>query len=469
LVSEPPRPAQSGAPRSAPRTLLTGWGRTAPTGAQVVHPTPGAVDELAERVRNAGRRGVLARGLGRSYGDAAQNAGGTVLDMTALDRIRSTDFDTGVVDVEAGVSLETLMRIGLPQGWFVPVTPGTRFVTVGGAIAADVHGKNHHADGSFAQHVERIELLDGNGELRVVTPESTPDLFWATAGGMGLTGVIVSARIRLIPVRTAYMSADIERCRDLDDVMSRLSEGDDRYRYTVAWLDNVATGAQLGRGALIRGDHATLDQLPERRRAHARRFAPGQPLKVPAWAPIPSGLLNARTVGLLNAVWWRKHPMHKRGDIESITSFFHPLDMIGDWNRGYGPRGFLQYQYVVPFGAEDVVRESLERLAEVRAPSFLTVLKRFGPGDPGPLSFPREGWTLALDFPAGIPGLPAVLDRLDERVVEAGGTLYLAKESRVRPELLPAMYPRLDEWRKVRDAVDPHGVFSSDLSRRLGL
>ena len=405
---------------------------------------------------------MVARGLGRSYGDAAQNAGGLVVDATGLVGVHAFDADTGVVDLDAGVSLDALLRWFVPRGWFIAVTPGTRFVTVGGAIAADVHGKNHHRDGTFCAAVDAMTLRTPSG-VHEVSPEQEPELFWATAGGMGMTGVITRARLRLTPISTAWMRIDIERAADLDDLMSRMESGDDAYRYSVAWIDALGRG----RGVLARGDHATGDDLDLPRRKTPLQYIPSQRLTAPPWAP--SGLVRPSTARLLNEAWYRKPPTQATGRLESIPAFFHPLDGIAGWNRMYGSRGFLQYQLVVPFAAGEVVRLAIRRLDEGGCPSVLAVLKRFGDANPGPLSFPTPGWTLALDIPVGPPRLAAILDELDVAVAEAGGRIYLAKDSRMRPELLPAMYPRLPEWRAICDRVDPDHRLQSDLSRRVGL
>ncbi|MFI8088153.1 FAD-binding protein [Streptomyces sp. NPDC086080] len=444
---------------------VTGWGRTAPTAARLIRPR--TYEEAALAVRGCGARGGIARGLGRAYGDAAQNAGGAVLDMTALDRVHAIDADGGTVLCDAGVSLHRLMEVLLPLGWFVPVTPGTRYVTVGGAIGADIHGKNHHVSGSFSRHVLSLELLTADGEVRTVVPGMP--LFEATAGGMGLTGVILTATIRLQPVETSLMSVDTERADDLDDLMARLADTDHRYRYSVAWIDLLARGRATGRAVLTRGDHAPLDALPHGARARRDPLA-FRTARLPAPPSyVPEGLLSRTTVGLFNELWYRKAPRARTGQLQRIPAFFHPLDGVPHWNRVYGRSGFVQYQFVVGHGRQDALRRIVRRISARRCPSFLAVLKRFGEADPGWLSFPVPGWTLALDIPAALPGLGGFLDELDEEVAAADGRVYLAKDSRLRPELLAAMYPRLADFRALRAELDPRQVFTSDLSRRLHL
>ncbi|TWP38614.1 FAD-binding oxidoreductase [Leekyejoonella antrihumi] len=455
--------ARAGDPaRAGVRRSLTGWGRTAASVADVF--TVDDDEQVAMLVGSAGRRGVLARGLGRSYGDAAQNAGGLVLDMTARRAILQVDEATGVVEVEAGVSMDQLIRELLPLGWFVPVSPGTRQVTVGGAIAADVHGKNHHRDGSFGAHVQELTLVTGDGRVRRVV--AGEPLFWATVGGMGLTGVILRARIRMKCVRTSTLLVDTRRCANLDDVLAQM-EDDDRYDYSVAWVDCLARGAALGRSVLTRGRFATVDELPAPRRDHPLTFTSRTRLAAPpGW---PNGLLNRYSVGAFNEAWFRKAPRARMGQPQSVGAFFHPLDGVAGWNRIYGSSGFLQYQVLVPLDSPDAIRQVVASFSSNGLASFLSVLKRMGSGNPGYLSFPRPGWTLTLDIPAGDPATGMLLDRLDEKILEVGGRSYFAKDSRMTARSAHAMYPRLSEWREVRDRFDPNGVFTSDLARRVQL
>lgn len=444
---------------------LTGWGRAGASVAHVIRPAD--VPAVTAALVGAGLRGATARGLGRSYGDAAQNGGGLVLDTTAIDYVGPVDAQGRIV-AGGGASLSALIAPAIAAGWFLPVTPGTRHVTVGGAIASDVHGKNHHRDGTITQHVESITLLFPSGETRAVTPESDAELFWATAGGMGLTGIILEARIRLTPAPTRFITVDTYRTRNLDQTMSLMTEYDVRTRYSVSWIDLVTTGAQLGRGVLTCGDHAPLDALTPGTRDDARQWKPRPAPPVP---PVfPSQVVNRLTSRLFNEAWFRKAPAERLGELMPLETFFYPLDIVDRWNRVYGPRGFVQWQCVLPFGEEARLRRIVEAFVAGPVPAALAVLKRFGAANPGPLSFPLPGWTLAVDLPAARGDtLAAFLDGLDREVVEGGGRIYLSKDARMRPEWLDVMYPRLDEWRAVQSRVDPSGRLTSDLDRRLGI
>jgi decaprenylphospho-beta-D-ribofuranose 2-oxidase len=429
---------------------------------------PSGLEQIQALIQAASPASLIPRGLGRAYGNPAQCAGGTVLELAAFDQIR-LDPSSGTVTAGAGVSLDALLRALVPAGFFLPVTPGTRNVTVGGALAADVHGKNHHGEGSFASHVMRLQLVDGQGLVRELSPDdpASAAAFWATAGGMGLTGVITEVSFRLIPIETSLISVDTDRYSDLDALMAAMVEADTRYRYSVAWVDSLHPG---GRGVLTCGDHASLEQLRQQAPELADNPLAYDPKALASAPPfLPGGLLNTWTVRAFNETWFRKAPRHRVGELQAISPYFHPLDGVGDWNRIYGPAGFLQYQFAIPDSASQLVGETLAALRKIGAPSFLTVLKRFGPSNPGPLSFPIPGWTLAADVSAAIPGLFETLDQLDQAVAAAGGRLYLAKDSRQSATMLERSYPRLAEWREQRALLDPREVFSSDLARRVQL
>ncbi len=463
--------------------VLSGWGRTNPSSAQVVLPDgPDGVAQLlgagvtpepmaasrqsAALGDRAGGRPLIARGLGRSYGDAAQCAGGTVIETTRLDAIGPIDPRVGTVEVGGGASLGDLMRRALLTGWFVPVTPGTRHVTVGGAIAADVHGKNHHRDGSFCRYVTNLTLVTPTG-THVVGPHEDAALFWATAGGMGLTGVITKATLQLIPVESAWMLVDTARFDRLDELMAVMSASDADHRYSVAWLDLAGRRRDRGRSVLTRGEHAPLNTLPPALRGRRPTRHRDRSVRPPTWTA--GHLLTPGLVRTMNSLWFRKAPRRETSALRTVSSFFHPLDGVAGWNLLYGKRGFVQYQFVVGSRHAHLVHDVIGLIGSYKVPCFLAVLKRLGPGNRGPLSFPTDGWTLALDFPVGPDRLWALLDRLDELVAAAGGRVYLAKDSRLRPELFSLMYPRFGELADVRDRVDPQRKLQSDLSRRLGL
>ena len=439
------------------RERLFGWGRTSPSVCEVLTPT--SEDVVAQDLAQSPR--AIARGLGRSYGDAAQLSGGVVINNRSLGGIGAIAAD-GVVTVGAGVSIDELLAVTIPLGWFIPVTPGTRQVTIGGAIAADVHGKNHHRDGSLGDHVLEMRLVSPRGAFSV-SPTIDPELFWATIGGMGLTGIVTTVTMRLIKIETDKVLVDTTRFSHLDDVMAAMVAGDDDYRYSVAWVDCMTKGSSMGRAILTRGRHATRRDL-----ASPTLSAPAPArLRVPFNAP--PRLLNPLSIRAFNELWFRSAPRRREAEEQSLGAFFHPLDGVGDWNRLYGRRGFVQYQFAVADAQAESVVRAIDRLSSSGVPSFLAVLKRFGPANHGLLSFPISGWTLALDLPVGPATLPDVLDDLDQMVIEAGGRVYLAKDSRLTPESLELMYPRLREFLEVKNRVDPRHQMASDLARRLHL
>jgi decaprenylphospho-beta-D-ribofuranose 2-oxidase len=446
-----------------------GWARTAPTVARVLStPDPGDIVDAVKEAADADSRGVIARGLGRSYGDNAQNGGGLVIDMPALNKIHSMNRDTHVVDVDGGVNLDQLMRAALPLGLWVPVLPGTRQVTIGGAIACDIHGKNHHSAGSFGNHVLSMDLLTADGEVRTLTPDGEEsELFWATVGGNGLTGIILRATIAMTPTETAYFIADGDVTGSLDETIAFHSDGsEENYTYSSAWFDAISAPPKLGRAAISRGSLAKLDQLPEKLQKNPLKFDAPQLLTIPDI--VPNGMLVGKyTFGPIGELWYRKSGTY-RGKVQNLTQFYHPLDMFGEWNRAYGPAGFGQYQFVVPTEAVDEFKKIIVDIQRSGHYSFLNVFKLFGPGNKAPLSFPIPGWNVCVDFPIK-PGLGEFLDGLDKRVLEFGGRLYTAKDNRTTAEMFHAMYPRIDEWIAVRRKVDPDGVFASDMARRLEL
>ena len=458
---------------------LTGWGRTAPTTAEVLRTTDAgviarAVAREAERRASGVGRGVLARGLGRSYGDVAQNGGGLVVDMTALDRILDIDDADATVTVEAGVSLDALMKAALPHGLWVPVLPGTRQVTVGGAIGNDIHGKNHHSAGSFGDHVRSMDLLVADGRVLTLTPEGSADdpdgrLFWATVGGIGLTGIILRATLAMERVETAWFLADGIITSSLEETIAVHSDGsEERYDYSSAWFDAISAPPKLGRAAISRGSLATLAQLQEfAPKLAARPLEFGGKTFVTLPDVFPNGLANKLTFGTLGQVWYAKSGTYTN-KIQSLTGFYHPLDMFGEWNRAYGSNGFLQYQFVVP---PDAVGEFKKIIASIQASghySFLNVFKLFGEGNRAPLSYPMAGWNVCVDFPIKA-GLSEFLGGLDARVLEFGGRLYTSKDSRTTAQTFHAMYPDIDAWIAKRREIDPTGVFASDMARRLEL
>jgi FAD/FMN-containing dehydrogenase len=432
---------------------VAGWGR---------HPVCRAAVARPERLRlpRAGR--VLPRGLGRSYGDAAVPASAQtlVLETVRADRILAFEPSTGALTCEAGLSLAEILRVFVPRGWFTPVSPGTKLVTVGGCVASDVHGKNHHRDGSFGGFVSRLVLETADGRLVECGPDRERELFLATVGGMGLTGLITEATIRLKPIETPWMLVETEPAGGLTEMLDRLRHAGKDWPYTVGWIDCLATGSGLGRGIVIRGRHASRGEAPGLRpRENSPRAVP---FDGPAW------LLSPALMRAFNTAYYRIQSRRTAGRHVSHDAFFYPLDSLRDWNRLYGRHGFLQYQCVVPRGAgAPVLSELLDRVSRAGAASFLAVIKDFGPESDAYLSFPLEGTTLALDLPYRGPATEALVHQLNATVIRAGGRIYLAKDAATRREDFERMVPRLPEWRRVRDRWDPEHRFGSALSARL--
>ncbi|MCK1358809.1 FAD-binding oxidoreductase [Bradyrhizobium sp. 199] len=436
-------------------TLLSGWGRFPVVDSDVLRPRSFAA------VGEAVSSGTIARGNGRAYGDAAIGAVRTVA-MTGFDRVRSFDPAMGRIRLEAGVLLSDLIDTFGPRGFLPFVVPGTRFVSIGGAIAADVHGKNHHGEGGFGRYVDSLLLRTGQGEVIEASREQNSDAFFATIGGMGLTGIILEATMRLRRVETGWIRERVISASDLDAAMRALEASDDA-TYSVAWIDCVARGRDLGRSLIYLGEHAGKGELADGVDAFPAGKAPG--LSVPV--DLPSMALNRSSVRAFNELYYRMGA-RRAGDsrVVSLYPYFFPLDSIGEWNRIYGKRGFLQHQCVIPEqGARAVLGEILDRVARRGDASFLAVLKKLGQGD-GILSFPLPGYTLALDFPVR-GDILNFLDEIDRLVVAAGGRLYLAKDARQSRATFAAGYPALQRFNAIRKSLDPAGNIRSKLSQRL--
>jgi len=436
-------------------TLVSGWGRFPVVDSDVLRPRSFAA------VGEAVSSGTVARGNGRAYGDAAIGAVRTV-GMTGFDRVRSFDPVTGRIRLEAGVLLSDLIDTFGPRGFLPFVVPGTRFVSIGGAIAADVHGKNHHCEGGFGRYVDSLLLRTGQGEVIEASREQNSEAFFATVGGMGLTGIILEATMRLRRVETGWIRERVISASDLDAAMRAL-EASDEATYSVAWIDCVARGRDLGRSLIYLGEHAGRDELAD----GADVFPVGKDPSLSVPVDLPSMALNRISVRAFNELYYRMGARRAGSShVVSLYPYFFPLDSIGGWNRIYGKRGFLQHQCVIPEqGARAVLGEILDRVVRRGDASFLAVLKKLGQGD-GILSFPLPGYTLALDFP--VKGdILNFLDEIDRLVVAAGGRLYLAKDARQSRATFAAGYPALQRFNAIRKSLDPAGNIRSKLSQRL--
>lgn len=439
--------------------MLSGWGRRPAVACRLSAPRD--VADLAGLVREGG---AIARGEGRAYGDAALSAGNT-MSMRRFDRMLAFDDRTGQLIAEAGVTLDDIVRTFLPRGWFPAVTPGTRFVSVGGMIAADVHGKNHHRDGSIRRFVDWVDLMGPDGTVRRCSRTESAELFDWTIGGMGLTGVILRAALRLRPVETGWIRQTTVPAAGLDAAMDAVESANEA-AYSVAWIDCLARGSAMGRAIVMSGEHATRADLPGRLAGDVYGGGPGRSWRVPA--DLPSFVLAGRAVRAFNAVYYRLGVRRSGEALVGWSAFFHPLDGIRDWNRIYGRRGVLQFQVALPDRtARAALRLILAETAASGRGSFLAVLKRLGPSE-GPFSFPLEGYTLALDFPADHRSL-ALLDRLDGIAEDHGGRFYLAKDGRLTAERFARCEPRLPAFRRFRERSGLDLAFRSSLSERLGL
>ena len=418
-------------------------------------------DELLNAVQS--ESSLIARGNGRCYGDASLAR--KVLSTLQYKHIHSFDPAAGVIFCEAGVMLDDILQLIVPEGWFLPVTPGTSYITVGGAVASDVHGKNHHSDGSFSNHVEELELLLANGELVRCSSQEKPELFAATCGGMGLTGVISRVRFRLKRIETSYIEQRAIKAPDIDTIF-RLFEENESYTYSVAWIDCLQKGKDLGRSLLLLGEHARREALSTSQKQKPLQLPGSRKLSIPF--SFPSFTLNPFTVQAFNFAYYHKMLGQEKDSVLSYDPYFYPLDSVLHWNRMYGKAGFVQYQFVLPMeNSREGLIQILEKINHRKMGSFLAVLKLFGEQD-SLISFPMRGYTLALDFPIR-KGLFSFLNELDDIVLKYGGRLYLSKDARMKPELFWKGYPQAQKFVYIVKKYNPEGKFNSLLAQRLNI
>jgi FAD/FMN-containing dehydrogenase len=431
--------------------MLAGWGR---------RPLPGT-EVLSTDLEALTRDAALSRGLGRSYGDSSLPAheADKVVGTRLADRILAFDAKTGVLRAEAGLSLAELNRVFIPRGFFPPVTPGTKFVTLGGMVASDVHGKNHHREGCFGAHVRALRVRLADGDIVDCSPEVEPELFFGQIGGMGLLGHILEVEFTMRPIPSSWLVMESERVSGIDEFLSALSRAADQWPMTMGWIDCLSGGSALGRGILMAGRWASPDESPREPSAPPKPWS--LPVELPNWA------LNRMTASAFNSLYYWSHFEHRSKRVIAPDPFFYPLDAVLHWNRAYGPRGFTQYQCVLPRAAgPSAVRTFLERLVSLGSSSPLCVIKDCGPEGRGVLSFPMEGTSIAIDM-AVTSQIQRVVDELNEVVISAGGRIYLTKDGFTRPEHFRAMEPRLDAFLSLRDSWDPHRRLRSAQSVRL--
>lgn len=438
---------------------LAGWGNYPVIESFTLNPR--SEEDVKEELK-AGS--IVARGLGRSYGDQAVNEDKYVAICTHLNHFLNFDEKEGILECEAGVSLEEIITVFGPKGYLPMICPGTKFVTIGGAIANDIHGKAHHIDGSFVNCVISFTILLADGTTVEASRTQNSDLFWANFGGLGLLGVILTAKIKLRKVETTYFRQKSVVIKNLDHMLEALDKYDHEFNYSVAWIDAMAKGKKLGSGVLTLGNAAKRDELPEKLKSDPLKLHSTGKLAVPFY--FPSFALNGLTVRMLNRVI--AFVQNSPKDFVHYEKFFFPLDAINNWNKGYGKRGFIQYQFVIPeANGKQHLTEILKMIAASGCTPFLNVFKRMGDGQ-GILSFPFKGYTLAIDFPV-TKNLLTFTPRLDEKVLKAGGRLYLGKDALLHEQMFKAMYPQHEQWLAIKRKYDPSNKFSSNISRRLGL
>ena len=440
------------------KTELGTWGNV--MGSESYLREPESIDDLREIIESVGNSGGIARGSGMSYGDQPMNSDGDVIQPLFREGNIENPNSNGIITVPSSITFAELLERVVPLGWFMPVVPGTSFVTIGGAIAADIHGKNHYRKSSIASHIKSMTLMLADGETVRCSETEEASIFWATVGGLGLTGIVIEATIQLSRIRSSKVQVSRKSFGNFSDLFEAMKSQVNRSEYSVAWLDLISKN-NFGRGILETANHVTSNPHPE----FSYRAKPTLPLP----NHLADTFLRRSTVKAYNSLRFLSAGKTETIRKTELSTFMHPLDKVRNWNRLYGKSGIIQWQIAVPEVSEHTLFDVIDSIGKAKVPAFLVVLKKLGPSNQAPLSFPMQGWTLAVDFPANHKSIYRFLDALDQELIKAGGRIYLAKDARLDAELIPKMYPALDEWKSIRQNIDPDGRWQSDFSRRLSL
>lgn len=440
------------------KTELGTWGNV--RGSESYLREPESIDDLREIIESVGNRGGIARGSGMSYGDQPMNSDGDVIQPLFREGNIENPNSNGIITVPSSITFAELLERVVPLGWFMPVVPGTSFVTIGGAIAADIHGKNHYRKSSIASHIKSMTLMLANGETIRCSETEEASIFWATVGGLGLTGIVIEATIQLSRIRSSKIQVSRKSFGNFSDLFEAMKSQVNRSEYSVAWLDLISKN-NFGRGILETANHVKSNPHPE--------FSYIAKPTLPLPNHLAGTFLRRSTVKAYNSLRFLSASKTETIRKTELTTFMHPLDKVRNWNRLYGKSGIIQWQIAVPEVSEHTLFDVIDSIGKAKVPAFLVVLKKLGASNQAPLSFPMQGWTLAVDFPANHKRIYRFLDVLDQELIQAGGRIYLAKDARLDPELIPKMYPDLDEWKSIRQNIDPDRRWQSDFSRRLNL
>ena len=440
------------------KTELGTWGNV--RGSESYLREPESIDDLREIIKSVGNRGGIARGSGMSYGDQPMNSDGDVIQPLFREGNIENPNSNGIITVPSSITFAELLERVVPLGWFMPVVPGTSFVTIGGAIAADIHGKNHYRKSSIASHIKSITLMLANGETIRCSETEEASIFWATVGGLGLTGIVIEATIQLSRIRSSKVQVSRKSFGNFSDLFETMKSQVNRFEYSVAWLDLISKN-NFGRGILETANHEISNPHPE--------FSYIAKPTLPLPNHLADTFFRRSTVKAYNSLRFLSASKTETIRKTELTTFMHPLDKVRNWNRLYGKSGIIQWQIAVPEVSEHALFDVIDSIKKAKVPAFLVVLKKLGASNQAPLSFPMQGWTLAVDFPANYKRIYRFLDALDQELMKVGGRIYLAKDARLDPELVPKMYPDLDEWKSIRQNIDPDRRWQSDFSRRLNL